>query len=290
MSDVTSSATPEGEAPAPPPLRATFLVWPGRVHGQTWMLLWVAVAFLIGSFLPWHGPNDVEYVLASPFVTQQATSEHPAQSTNVLTAVQYRIAARNSMRIDAEAQGYGHPGAIIDVREPGMGLSAVIVAIFAIAAVTLSLIGIWNRRVAVMPVMGAWLVALVMLYFSKGSDDPGPGYLGPESVKGFAQMGAVMGAVFGNFGSVWQGNVTPEMMRVFDRFGNGFYVVMLAELFMTAFLVISMVMGAMSGKPDDAAKPASGPAARRSKPAGLAPKADSGGDSLTQKDEDATNA
>ena len=161
-------------------------------------------------------------------------------------------------------------------------------AIFAIAAVTLSLIGIWNRRVAVMPVMGAWLVALVVVYFSKGSYDAGR--VAPGAADGLSQIGAVMGAIFSDFGAVWQGTTTPEMTEVFDRFGKGFYVVMAAELFMTAFLVISMVMGAMSGKPDDAPKPASGSVARRSKPAGFAPKADSGGDSLTQKDEDATNA
>ena len=113
-----------------------------------------------------------------------------------------------------------------------------------------------------------WFIALAVLYFSKGSgfvacskEAYTPGF----EVNGFNQVGDTLGAIFGNFGMVLEGKVSAEMQQVFDRFGMGFYVTMLAELFLVGFIVFSIASG--SKKSDAGATPSkSGGAARRPRP------------------------
>lgn len=268
MSDETTSNAPAGEAPAPPPLRATFLVWPGKVHGQTWMFLWLGVAYLIGALLPWHGANDVEYVLQTPVETQSKSLTDPSRHSAVMTSADYRRAVERHFNFDDPA-----PPAIASVREPGMAFGTFLILLCSIAMVVAGILNIWNRKLSLTPTLMTWFIALAVLYFCKGSafvecskDGYTPGY----EVHGFSQMGDTLGAIFGNFGSVLEGKVTADMREVFDRFGMGFYVTMLAELFLVLFIAFSIVTGAMGKKNDaggSAGKPA-GAAARRPRPGG----------------------
>jgi len=261
MSDETTSNTPA--APAPPPLRASFLVWPGKVHGQTWMFLWLGVAYLIGALLPWHGANDVEYVLETPIQTQAPSLTEPARHAAVITAANYKRAVELHYNFDKDV-----PPTIAGVQDPGMGLGKILILLCSIAMVIAGVVNVWNRKLGLTPTLMTWFIALAVLYFSKGSgfvacskEAYTPGF----EVNGFNQVGDTLGAIFGNFGMVLEGKVSAEMQQVFDRFGMGFYVTMLAELFLVGFIVFSIASG--SKKSDAGATPSkSGGAARRPRP------------------------
>jgi hypothetical protein len=245
----------EVDAPAAPPLRAVFLVWPGAKHGQTWMFLWLGVAYLIGALLPWHGPNDVEYVLEQPY---PVTSDDPRTS---LTRVHYEQLA---LAHDLNPTDYPALPPVATIREPGLGFGTFLILLGAISMVVAGICSIWNRRLSLTPTLCTWFLALAVLYFSKGhwSGEAGERLSAPDQVGGFAQMGATLGAVFGNFEKVIQGEVTKEMARVFDRFGLGFYVTMLAQICLIVFILYSIFLGGTSKK--DVPPPSS--AVRRARP------------------------
>ena len=270
MSDETTDNGPEGEVPAGPPLRAVFMVWPGQVHGQTWMFLWLGVTYLLGSLLPWHGPNDVEYVLEKPFEIEAAGSDAdgapiPAKTTNVLSAVHYEMARDNAANHDA-----ADPGAIAAVRDPTKPFGQTIILLCAIAMVVVGATNIWNRRLSMTATLCTWFIALAVLYFTTGSQyavAEGGGYFRePNIIKGFTQIGDTMGAVFGNFTTVIDGRTNDSMRDVFSCFGMGFYMTMLAQLFLIVFIVFSIVSGMMTAKPGDPAASSGGSAARRARP------------------------
>ena len=262
MSDETTNNGPEGDAPAPPPLRAVFMVWPGQVHGQTWMFLWLGVAYLIGSLLPWYGENSAEYVLEKPYQIQGPGENTPAKMTNVLSRVHYEMARDNHLN-----HNEADPGPIVDVRAPAKPFGQTIILLCAIAMVISGVMNIWNRRLTMTPTLCTWFIALAVLYFTTGSSYAvgETGYFRePNVVKGFTQMGDTLGAVFGNFALVIEGKTNAEMREVFSRFGMGYYMTMLSELFLLLFIALSIVGGMAKGKKDDGAPAASsGPASRR---------------------------
>ncbi|NRA97428.1 MAG: hypothetical protein HRU14_14600, partial [Planctomycetes bacterium] len=259
MSDETTSNAPGGEAPAPPPLRATFLVWPGKVHGQTWMFLWLGVAYLIGALLPWHGANDVEYVLATPIQTQSKSIKRPELRSAVIKVADYK------RKVELQYNGSGTPPpAIVAVREPGKSFGTVLILLCAIAMVVAGVVNVWNRKLVLTPTLMTWFVALAVLYFSKGTGFVEISLAGATrhfEVSGFSQIGDTLGAIFGNFATVIEGKATPEMHAVFDRFGMGFYLTMLAEVFLIAFILFTLVSGAVGKKSDGGASGAKSGAA-----------------------------
>lgn len=275
MSDETTNNGPEGEAPAPPPLRAVFMVWPGQVHGQTWMFLWLGVTYLLGSLLPWHGANDVQYVLAKPYQIQAEGENSPARYTSQMSAVHYKMAQD---QVAAGVNGVQDPGPVMAVRDPAKPFGQTLILLCAIAMVVSAVLNIWNRRLTMTPTLCTWFIALAVLYFTTGSDyvhaDTEGGHvpvgwaIQNGSVKGFSQMGDTLGAVFGNFATVIDGKANEEMMAVFNRFGMGYYLTMLAELFLIVFIAFSIVSGMMASKKGGAPAPSGGPAARRSRPGG----------------------
>lgn len=221
----------ESEAPSAPPLRAAFLVWPGKVHSQTWQIFWVGILYLLGALLPWTGVNGTRYLL---------TSEN---APRWVAAVQYN----NELGVHNLNSNYPHPGQVIAVSEPGMGFGQVLLLLCAIAMVVTGAISIWNRRLALTPTLCTWFVALATLYFYKGW--PTPTALMQDlkgTSNGFSQFGNAVGAIFGEFGSFLQGSITPSMQRVFDGAGLGFYVTMVAQIALTLIVVLSLVMGGKS--------------------------------------------
>ena len=266
------------DAPARPPLRAVFMVWPGQSHGQTWMFLWLGVAYLIGGLLPWHGANDVELMLAQPYEVTAETQDGdgktvPAVMSTSLSAVHYRMAVENNK--ESPSRFPNPPSAVIGVREPGMGFGAFLVLLSAVTMCVAGVVSVWNRRLALTPVLCTWFVGLAVLYFSSGyryspQASGGERFTDPETISnGFAAMGAVFGAVFGNFGDLVQGNITAEVKNTFDAFGMGFYVTMCAQIFLVGFIVFSIVSGAASSKKDaPAAGAGGGSSSRRPRPGG----------------------
>jgi len=252
MPEETNATNPEAPPPAPPPLRAAFLVWPGKSHGQTWMFLWLGVAFLIGSLLPWHGANDVEYVLSTPYRLAEAVERDgvviPEQTTRTLSAVHYRMAIENSK---VNPNLYPRPGNIIAVRDPGMSFGAVLLLLASIAMVVVGVTNVWSRRLAMTPTLVTWFLAMAVIYASSGGSYDRH-YAEPEMVSGFKQIGSTFQVIFGNIGDVFSGKDNVEVAETLNRFGLGYYVTMGAELFLVVFIGFSIVTGLMAAGKDDA--------------------------------------
>jgi len=233
----------ESEAPSAPPLRAAFLVWPGHVHSQTWQIFWVGILYLLGALLPWTGANGTRYLVGGMNGVRWVSSVHYS----------------NELAIHNLDSNYAHPGGILSVSDPGMGFGQVLLLLCAIAMVVTGAISIWNRRLALTPTLCTWFVALATLYFYKGWPTPAaPVQPLSGTSNGFTHFGNTVGAIFGEFGKFVGGTITPNMERVFDGAGVGFYVTMVAQIGLTLIVVLSLVMGGKSKGP-----PAPAPRKRR---------------------------
>ena len=247
MTDIpTPTPAPKGAAPdAPerPPLRAVFLVWPGRVHSQNWLFLWFGVMYLVASLLPWKGPMDAEYLLADG---------------SRMTAASWHLKVENRVYDPARPM----PAAVVEVDEPGFNLGRVLILLCSLGMIVTGLSNIWNRKLTLWPTLLTWLEAFVILYFSFGWIVNGQ-VEALTSVNGLRQLGDTAGAIFGNFGEIFGGTISAEVNAVPDRFGIGFYLCLLTEILVIVFILGSIVMGVVTSKGEDKGKapPSKRPAA-----------------------------
>lgn len=234
----------EGDAPERPPLRAAFLVWPGKVHSQTWMLFWVGVLYLIGALLPWAGQNARELLVQSD------------AGVSTMRVVQYQNQLKSHGIAPASVP---HPGSVVAVYDAGMSFIQVLLLVCSLSMVVMGAISIWNRRLALTPTLCTWFLALAALYFFKGWPTP-PYPVKPEQFEpvsnGFSHFGSTIGAIFGDFGNFFSGRAGLEIQAAFDGAGLGFYVTMLAQIGLTLIIVLSFFSGGKS-------TPAPGPRKRR---------------------------
>ena len=230
---MSDDLNPQGDgAPSiPPPATPSFLVWPGKAHSQTWMLLWFGIMFIIGALLPWGGATDATYTLATP-----------AGDIQQMTGANYEWAKRSHSINDVS---HPDPGAVIAVEQPGMTFAQVLMLVCAIAMVVTLCVSIWNRRLILTPTLVTWFIGLACLYFWKVELGPVENAQG-EQYQGFGYFFSSLGALFSDFGGLLGGEVPSEATRMFRGAGLGFFVTMLAELGVTLMIVLSFFGG--SGK------------------------------------------
>lgn len=235
---LATPADPGTENPAggPPPLRAAFLVWPGKVHAQNWMFLWFGVAYLIGALLPWSGRLEADYLLKDGTIEQAA---------NYHRLVGNRVADPSRPA----------PEQVIHVYPEGVGIAQVLMLLLAIGLVITGISNIWNRKLTLWPTLLAWLVAFVLLYFSVALKVD-PNLIDVVRHMGMRHIGETFGALFSNLGGLFNGKSTPEMDAILGRVGVGWYVTMITEIFVILFIVGSVVMGIVTAKGKDEGKPA----------------------------------
>lgn len=244
-----SAGPGETPPPAPAPLTPTVLVWPGRTFAQTWIFMWVGVAFVIGALLPWHGPD--ERVLTF----DRGAGSSPRFESLTRKQLEHRAVLREA-GADVEA-------ALLDpveVKEPeGVWPGALVVLFMGLGLALTGLTNIWMRKLTFWPVVMAVFVVLTVLYFTTTEVLTGSTRL--EEVNAFSNGVAVMGSVIDWIGADPRAEAAAELEAVSSRFGLGLYLSLVAWVAMVAVILGSMVLAALTARKDQ--QPASASPARR---------------------------
>ncbi len=215
------SAAAPAEA-APPPLRAAFLVWPGKSHSQTWLFLWAGVAYVIGALLPWQGHGADTYVLSNGTSLEAARYEflYPAGLTDASKALP----------------------PIVAVHPKRMNLGVAVLLLSAICMVVAGLRSVWNRRLIMAPVLCTWFIALILVHFY-GCPNPDPGFQDVLRVRGWSQLTDAVGESFASFGDLFGGAVPTGLTKTVGRAGVGFYLTAFTTIFLLLFVIGSLFAG-----------------------------------------------
>lgn len=242
---MTDSNPTEGGAQTTAPLTPSFIVWPGKAHGQTWMLLWISVAYFVGAILPWEGAGQVTVVLDAP---AQFAKEAP---TTVMSMAQYEFVSESANR-----RGETAPNIVQIMDDRGMSLGRFLILLGGIAMIISSLCNIWTRRLNVTPTLLTWFEGLVILYFFTSTKVVTEGGLAFETVGGFAGIGTMFSAGLGSIGEIFGGggDVSAATLKELSTFGLGFYVTALAQIGTILLILAGIFFSGKKSGGDEAPK------------------------------------
>ena len=215
------------------PLTPVFITWPRKTFAQTWVFLWIGVAMLIASLLPWHGAGDVRLVEKDGTIRLSRYE-----------VTQERLVAKRR-ELEAPQREF------IGLESPGMRLSAIVVLLCALGLIINGIKNIWTRRFVFWPVTLVVFTVLVALWWTS-SRFPADGFVNMEEIKAFPQVGDLLSNIGG-----WLADVDTQegkakhaaFVSVYERFGAGFYLAMASWIFLVAVIASSVVSALItSGK------------------------------------------